>query len=506
MKHISKWYIACLAMAFSCFVAACSEEELDSAQVTLASPDAYDTARLDTCDSFVASFELEASGFWQLYSDRTWVKFSLQSDGEFFNDVQGNTGSYTVYVKVTNDGRGFDESQAVVSLVSGGETENVLTIVRKGKNTDFALSSDGGEKLDSIEIGYDASVWVSVAANFECSVLSCPAWISEPEALSGGFTFSVAEEFLPYEKEGEVTFGNIDGSIVYKVPVHYSGMNPAILKIEGDNTPWGWEVSLDGKTFVQETTTSTDESTEKVVENALVYSVTCLDYNCKFVAVQVNDGKLSLMDESAAWIIASQDDNELSKVSVTISPSSERSRSGYLFAVPAAMYREFADSLAASSDADTFIDSNQSFVVVEILQKDLAGSDGFVVTDSNGAAVSCVAEVEYYEFISSEFTITDVTACSLEPGKVYTIETKLSSAEWQGNYTIADIEHNQLRLKLWSPTGDSKGPQPVLAADGTYKMEIMVPASLNKIAVLRLYDPNIVNIKALVIRPVTNEN
>ena len=38
---------------------------------------------------------------------------------------------------------------------------------------------------------------------------------------------------------------------------------------------------------------------------------------------------------------------------------------------------------------------------------------------------------------------------------------------------------------------------------GLYRMNITVPASLNKTIILRLYTPQIVNIKALVIRPVT---
>ena len=295
-----------------------------------------------------------------------------------------------------------------------------------------------------------------------------------------------------------VTFGNADGSVVYEIPVVYVGMEPTLMEIEGDNTPWGWKVSLDGKTFVQETTTASGENVETIIENALEFSVTCLNYNYELVSAQVNsNGKLELMDAEESWILASQKGDDPSLVSVSVASMESSSRSGYLFAVPEAMYGNFADSLAISSDVDTFIDSNLSYVVLEVEQKSLEATDGFIITDGNGAAVSCVAEEEYYEWLCSEFSITDLTTCDLVPGESYTIETRLNASDWKGNFAITDLEGAHQRLKSWG------NPSPELGEDGLYRMNITVPASLNKTIILRLYTPEIVNIKALVIRPVT---
>lgn len=498
MKYISKLYIACLAMTLGCLVSACSDEDVTPVEATFTAPGEFDMASLDSCESIVSSFEITSNGAWNLCSDKMWVKLSLQADGEFFNDVQGGEGTHTVYIKVTNDARGFDAAKATVTLIAGGVSKDVVTIERKGKEHEFALLSSEGEEIKKIEIGTDATVWVALVANFDCSIIECPEWIAAPEAFDGGFTLNVANSYVPYEKEGVVTFGNIDRSKVYEVPVTYAGMEPTLMEIEGDNTPWGWKVSLDGKTFVQETTSASGETVETIVEDALAFSVTCLNYNYELVSAQVNsNGKLELMDAEESWILATQNENDSSQVSVSVSASTASSRSGYLFAVPEAMYSNFADSLEVSSDVDTFIDSNLSYVVLEVEQKSLEATDGFIITDANGTAVSSVVEEEYYEWLCSEFSITDLTACELVPGESYTIVTRLNASDWQGNFAITDLEGAHQRPKSWG------NPEAKLGEDGLYRLDITVPASLNKTIILRLYTPQIVNIKALVIRPVT---
>ena len=490
--------MACLAMALCCLGVACSDdEEIVPVEVSFTAPGEFDMASLDSCESIVSSFELTSNGAWSLCSDKMWVKLSLQADGEFFNDIQGGEGTHTVYIKVTNDARGFGNAKANVTLVAGSVSKSVVTIERAGKEHEFSLLSSEGNVLDRIEIGTDATVWVAPVANFDCSILDCPAWLAAPVALDGGFTLNVATAYVPYEKEGTVTFGNIDGSVTYDVPVVYVGMERSLMKIEGDNTPWGWKVSPDGKTFLQETTSASGEKVETMIENALSFSVTCFNYDYKLVPLQVNNGKLEEMSADESWIVASQNENEPSLLSVSVAEMEATSRSGYLLAVPAAMYSNFADSLAASSDVDAFVDSNISYVVLEVEQKSLEGTDGFIITDADGAPVACNVEEEFYEWLCSEFSITDLTACELVPGKSYTIVTRLNASDWQGNFAITDLEGTHQRLKSWG------NPSPELGEDGLYRMNITVPASLNKTIILRLYTPQIVNIKALVIRPVT---
>ena len=171
MKYISKLYIACLAMTLGCLVSACSDEDVTPVEATFTAPGDFDMASLDSCESIVSSFEITSNGAWNLCSDKMWVKLSLQADGEFFNDVQGGEGTHTVYIKVTNDARGFDAAKATVTLIAGGVSKDVVTIERKGKEYEFALLSSEGELINRIEIGTDATVWIAPVANFECSIV-----------------------------------------------------------------------------------------------------------------------------------------------------------------------------------------------------------------------------------------------------------------------------------------------------------------------------------------------
>lgn len=498
MKFINKLYMACLAMAFCCVAWSCSDdEEIVSGGVSFTAPSNLDIAALDSCESIVGSFELTAGCDWSLYSDKMWVKLSLERDGWYFNDLNGGKGVHTVYVKVTNDARDFDDSQATISLVTDEKTLEVATIQRKGLEHTFTLMSSDGVAIERIEIGSDATVWVAPVANFECSILSCPEWLAEPEAYNGGYTLNVAQSFMPYEKEGAVVFGNIDGSVVFEVPVVYAGMDSTVMIIDGENTPWNWKVSLDGKTFVQETSSASGENVETIIENALVFSATCFNYDYKLVSAQVDNGRLSMMDADESWIIASQDETEPSKLSVSVAAMEAAPRAGYLFAIPVAMYDNFIDSLDVNSDVNTFIDGNINYVVLEIEQKDLTSTDGFIITDANGATVSCVAEEEYYEWLCSEFSITDLTTCNLVPGESYTIVTRLNANDWQGNFALTYCDDGKsVRLKSWG------NPSPELGDDGLYRLNITVPTTLDRIVILRLYTPQIVNLKAIVIRPV----
>lgn len=501
MKYIGKWYMACLAIAFGCLAVACSEEEEVPVEATFTAPAEFDLTGLETSGCVMDSLKVTSNGVWQVYSNRTWVKLSFEKDGYYFNDVQGIEGTYTVYMKITDDELDFNESEAVVTLLAGGKKQTVTTIRRVAKTYLFALLSGDGEEVDRIEIGKDATAWVAPSANFECSILSWPAWLGEPEALSGGYTLNVLRDSVPFVKSGTVTFGNIDSTVVFSVPVEYSGMDPMGIVIDGEYTPWGWKVELDGKTFLQETTSASGENITTVVEDALVYSVTSLEYDYKLLPAEEKDGKLSLMDAGESWIMASRDAADISRLSVTVEPSSSDSRTGYLFAVPAASYDNFMDSLSVSSDVDSFVDSHINYVVVELEQKSLEGTDGFIITDSNGAAVECALEGEYYEWLCSEYSITDVTTCNLVPGKSYTLVTRLTAEDWQGDFALEYIDdRTSVRLKSWGITATNN---PVLGEDGMYRFNINVPASLDREVILRLYSPDIVNIKALVIRPAT---
>ncbi|MBR5592481.1 MAG: DUF5003 domain-containing protein [Bacteroidaceae bacterium] len=501
MKYISKLYIACLAVALSCLVSACVEsEELDSAGLSFTELRDLDMAALDSCESIIGSFELTANGDWSLYSDKMWVKLSLERDGWYFNDLKGEAGVYTVYVKVTNDARDFNDATATITLDADGKTQCVATMERKGLERIFALMSDG-QKIERIEIGPKAEITFELVTNFECALLSLSGceWLEEPEKVDNGYKLKVLESLVPhpYVLDGTATFGNEDGSLLFEVPVVYKDPVTMVIVNDNDYTPWNWDASIDGKTFVQQNSSLADDSVKIVVENAFVYKLSCLNYEFKLVSAQMVNGKLEKMDADESWIIATRSENDSTQVSVSVKPLSTVSRHGYQFAVPVEQYDVFIESLAASNDVSEFTDKYTSYIMLQVQQ---CNNDGFIITDADGVAMNSIVEEEYYEWLSSEFSITDLTTCNLEPGKSYTIETKLTRNEWKGNFALRYKDYldnnTKLRLKNWG------NPEAILDDNGYYILNIKVPASLNQEVVLWLYTQDIVNIKALVIRPV----
>ncbi len=496
MNNINRFLLSfLLAVACGFFVACSSDDEVTSVEVNFSVLEGVDTSLLNSCDYVVGSFELTSDGSWHLYSDKMWVTLSVEPDGDFMNDIRGGAGNYKVYVKVSNDARGFEVSKADITLLAGGLSQNVATVIRPAGEYVFELFNEEGSTIESIEMECNASVWVKPATNFDCSVLSVPEWLAEPEFSDGGYMLTVVGSAIPMVQQGTVVFGNRDGSQVYNVPVNYAGMDPYEMIIEGDYTPWGWVATLDGKTYVQENT-SIDGNVTTTVENGIDYTITCFNYDFNFVYTEQNSGRLTVMDAEESWIKTLRDNDNPSAVRVSVEPSSNNSRSGYLFAVPAALYSSFMDSLKLSTNVDDFVDSNLSMVVAQLTQK--ADTDGFTITDSNDAAVQCTAESEYYEWLSSEFSITDITTCNLVPGESYTINTKLTESDWKKNLVLEDLEGNDQRTSYWKLKTN-------VGNDGFYRITITVPATLSKTIILRLYTPQIVNIKALVIRPVAND-
>lgn len=501
MKNMIKLFFVCLALLSCPLLCACSDsEEKAQVEVAFTGLEGIDPSLLDETGEITGSFELESTGNWQLYSNKIWMTLSLAPDGEFYNDIQGGLGKYTVYVKVTGEARGFTESQATLTLFAGEKSEVVATVVRPALEYEFSVVGSNGEVLNGLNIDYSGIGWVGLSANFECAITAYPHWMKEPEMADGGYTLAVADEFVPMEQSGELQFGNADGSIVYSVPVEYAGMDPYKVVVESDYTPWGWNVSLDGKSFTFETDSPSGETVVTTIENELRFAVTCYNYDCRFVLLEESNGKLSVSGNPWANVLPC--DGAAGLVSVTVEPfeatQASRSRSGYIFAVPAALYAEFESALSAGNGTDEFVDKYMSYVLLQLTQKDLHGSEGFAITDSSGTSMESVKEGELYEWLCSEYSITDVTTCTLVPGESYTINTKLTSAEWAKNYGMTDLEGNNVRVSRWNFSIEQ-------GADGFYYIKIKVPATLDETILLRLYTPQIVNIKALVIRPQTKE-
>ena len=277
-------------------------------------------------------------------------------------------------------------------------------------------------------------------------------------------------------------------------------MAPTIVRIDGDYTPWGWEIALDGKTFRSESSSLDGESEEIVVENFIPYNVKCLNYDCSFIcATEKGDGSISV----DSWLWAEVDAENAGAVSVYAKPFAavnERSRKGYLFAVPTSMHSDFVAAINSAADAVTFVDEHIDYVLVEATQKDIFAPDGFVITDATGAIVECSEETDeaMYSWVSSELSITDVYTVDGVNGATWVVNTLITPEEGAPAFALYDAD-GTVPTRRWG------SPKITLNADGYYEIKLKVPAASNftKPMILRLHRNN-VNIKALIFKPVNN--
>lgn len=509
MRFINKILIIVAVAICSCFIA-CNDADNEQTAVNVSFSEIKDLniALLEEQDSIMGFFTLDASGKWSVSSDKMWVTFSTTADGEFYYDVQGTAGRGTVYVKVSNEARDFNESVAVVKVLTITNEQVIGSITRPAQSYEFAMQAADGTTLDSMTIDDSATLWVGFNANFECGVIDYPTWLMEPVQEDNGLRFNVVSDSIPMEQKGVLVVGNSTHTEKYSYNIDYVGMNPKAIEIEGDS-PWGWIVSLDGQEFSKDQASLSDASESTVVYGALNMNVVCRNYSYKFVFTEVVDEELSIKENDEAWIKAVRSEKNPKAVTVTVDEYAETSsRAGFLFAVPDAVFDSFKYALEAGKDTLAFASGENAvdsiyiydYVLADVIQKDAGFKVVQVAEDESEINIPCESDVnaDYYVKLSSEYTITDVMACDVELGKSYIINTKLTSDDWGNNgYDLRDINGESIRAKKWE-LEIGKGEE------GYYRVKITVPATLDEKydnnIVLRLFTSENVNIKALVLR------
>lgn len=502
MKHMNRFIVAAVAILVCAGIVSCKEDgEIDQV-TTFTGVEGLDMAALDSAGYTTGSFTVVAAGNWQVVSDKMWLTLSDAPEGEFFNDVKGLKGTHVVYVKVSNEAREFSETSADITLHADGKEYAVAHVVRPAKAYELNVLGEEGEKLDVVDIDGSATAWIRLEANFECAVVGYPEWLEEPVAEEGGYRFNVVEDAVPMAQNGELVISNSTATMTRNVPVVYSGMDPEAIRVESDYTPWGWIVSLDGKLFEKESSDINGESQKTVVENALDVNVICRDYACRFVCVDEADGVLTLCEGENAWIVAEQASDIRKKVTVNVKSfevsSTKMERSGYLFALPEAAYEGFVTMLSSNVSADSLIDRYVNNVVVQVMQEDINGTIGCLITDSDGNIVSSVTEEgDYYEFLCSEYSVTDVTTCDVVPGETYDINTKMTTSGGAKACRLAEIDGEMLDKDEWGVTMALEG-------DGFYHVKItipeVIPETIENPLVFRFYRGMNINVKALILR------
>jgi len=370
-KFTLGWFFISLLMAFA--VTACDDEDDNVATVTFPEKQTIGGAASET-----KSLTFDAVADWTLTSSSTWCYFITEetpaakaAEGVKEYSISGKAGKQTVTIGISDEGQDYDNTtvasitismngqEAVLAEVTRNATGRTLKLYKKGEG-DAWVEVD---KNEAIEAGYSNYITYKAVANFPFAATNRPEWLDiEGGALVGAankeveFGIKVVDghpEFSKYEQTGNINFQDEEGKSIFTYPVNYKGMNPEAMSYEGPQ-PWNWEVSMDGKTFIQTNQDISGNSESSSYNKFVEFTITA--FNDEFYPIYVEeytnlqgnaDYRCYLDDDDDAWMDLEVKVPKTGKARVTVLPVKTEDeieeRTGYVFVFPKALYDKIAE-------------------------------------------------------------------------------------------------------------------------------------------------------------------
>ena len=302
------------------------------------------------------SLTFNASADWQLTSSAIWCKFVANEEDVFA--ISGAAGSQTVTIKADDEAFGHETATANITLTMGMKKAVIAKVTRSAQGYELKVFNEEGKEVKEIEVGYGSFAHFTVEANFYFSATNRPSWVEiEGGSLSGiankktvgGLRIienGIVEKYpVAASDKQQLVFADEEGNASFAFPLIFKGMNPRDITITGvTNNPWDWTVSLDGKTFIQESASGlTGEASKTIYKNRLPYTIKALndDYEIVYMQKVVEWGmtQFRFAEDGVDWMHFDK-----KSMSLSVDAASEE-REGFVLAFPAAVYNEIKDDL-----------------------------------------------------------------------------------------------------------------------------------------------------------------
>lgn len=351
------WLFISLVMALG--VSSCSDDDDDTPSFQFPEKQTVHCSAADTRE-----LTFEANAAWSLTSSELWCRFLVDGTEEY--SLSGNAGKQTVNIVISDESQKPEmTSVAHLTLMIGDSKAIIADIVRNAPSYEFKITDEQGNELQVLEAGYDGFIRFNAEANFRFATTDRPDWVAVEggsivgtpgKVIKGGLQIVTNgnREKYPIEREANhtITFSDENGLAVYTYPIVYKGMNPNAIIVNGPEW-FNWEVSLDGRTFMQTATSGVDGTATTLTYNKFVpFTVQALndDYVPIYIQQVEEYGIIRLVvnsdEEPVDWIhLVDKDHNGNARLTVDESYDGSE-REGYVLVFPRSEYdRIMADGI-----------------------------------------------------------------------------------------------------------------------------------------------------------------
>ena len=518
-------WIMALAMMFIVSFTSCSDDKEEGATTPV-----FPEEQAISCNAGETKvLTFDANMTWQLSSTAAiWCKFEV--NGEDKEVVKGEAGKQSITIKVTDAAQEIGKaSEAQLKLDMGGETKVIATVTRSAKGYSLKIYDAEGKEITTeqgLEVGYKKNISFTVKANFRFAATSFPEWVlldggsmsgemndkEEGELKIQATSGLAVKENGEYEKwpveagkdsKNVITFADEAGNASFSFPVFFKGMGAEDINITEPelNSRYGWNVSLDGKTFKltgstdggENVTTFNDKMEFTVVSLKDEYEVVLLD-----ASNDQRTGRKVIKEMSSSWIKYIKNGNKVTLTVDKLSPDMEEydSREGYALVIPKAQYEQIKEDIVANlvttneeGDQDLVYVYGQNNLLINLIQEEeKADGESFEILKGGYMPLTCNKVTD--ESILNKFHDYSVTA-------VYSVE--VPKTENYNNVSINPLLSNWSNINgysIYNTKNDSENTE-IVSEPGENSISIDVPEEPIYIV---FKDKNSVNKKILMVQ------
>lgn len=346
------------------------------------------------------TISFSVNGSWSISSDQVWCQFA--TSGGYLQEMAGGSGIHTITLNITDENNGNQWSTANITMKKDGKKGIIATIKRHPKELYIKLYDITDTPIKVFKLGYVDWTPTRIDGNFRYAATDIPDWVEvavkhengtiEITNAISGVPGEQIEVLLRIVNDGErekneikeddghkIVLSDENGEHIFEFPITYAGMGKDKLTYIGPTEYYyGWEVSLDGKTFRQSDPVS---GTTVTFSDKLEYTITAQDndYTIVYFEKKIERGIPNYVEykesDKNSWMHFDKQSQAL-----TIDEHSGAPRYGMVIALPS----KVANNIRGEGFKDDIITTD----------------------DSSGIALECVKE-DYVQYILAEFVQCD---------------------------------------------------------------------------------------------------